>query len=158
MEHFEVSHATLVVSCTETHIAQLPGKISKFCWRAPTVSLWQHTMQNFNPLAPAASEQFAWTDTWTFFYPRATMKFQFKNFWPRLVWVEFLLLGSGQPSLVWHLAYGKFPLKIPNFSIFCPSGQKNLIRKGQKVSGSKPGRHLIYCGSKVCSGRDRAHL
>jgi len=31
--------------------------------------------------------------------------------------------------------FGKYPLNIPNFSIFVTSGQKNLIRLGQKISG-----------------------
>jgi len=59
---------------------------------------------------------------------------------------------SGQVS---HLWFGLeiFPLKIPNFSMFLPLGQKNLIGSGQKVPGSKTGQPLIYCGSKVCSGQ-----
>jgi len=32
---------------------------------------------------------------------------------------------------------GKFPLKIPDFSIFSNRIKKNLIRSGQKVPGSK---------------------
>jgi len=49
--------------------------------------------------------------------------------------------------------FGKFPLKMSNFSIFFPSDQKNRFGSGRKVPGSKPGRPLIYCGSKVSSGR-----
>jgi len=41
------------------------------------------------------------------------------------------------------LGLENFPLKIPNFSIFCPSGQE--------TPGSKIGRPLINCGSKVCT-------
>jgi len=69
--------------------------------------------------------------------------------------------GSGSkifhPGRVSHLWFGfefqKFPLKMSNFSTFSPSGQKNCFRSGQKVPGSKPGRPLIYCGSKVSSGQ-----
>jgi len=52
--------------------------------------------------------------------------------------------------------FGKFSLKTSNFAIFFPFGQKNLICLGQKVPGSKAGRPLIYCGSKVSSGRVRS--
>jgi len=60
---------------------------------------------------------------------------------------------------VWfgHLWFGfgirNFPLKIPIFSIFFTSGQKNLCGLGQKVPRSKMGWPLIYCGSKVCSSQ-----
>jgi len=63
-------------------------------------------------------------------------------------------VGSGRVSHLWFgLEFGKFPLKTSNFSIFYPSGQKNCFGSGRKVPGSKPGRPLIYCGSKVSSGR-----
>jgi len=42
---------------------------------------------------------------------------------------------------------------MSNFSIFCPLGQKNLFGSGRKVPGSEAGQPLIYCGSKVSSGR-----
>jgi len=74
-----------------------------------------------------------------------------------LTWVGSVfgvLGGSGQPYL-WF-GVGKFPLKIPNFSIFFPSDQKNHIGLGQKVPGSKTGQPLTYCGPKVCSGWVRA--
>jgi len=67
-------------------------------------------------------------------------------------------IGSGRVSHLWYgYGFGKFPLKLSNFSIFCPSG-KNVIGSGQKVPGSEPGRPLINCGSKVCWGCVRAHL
>jgi len=66
-----------------------------------------------------------------------------------LTWVNFLLLWSCQPHL-WF-GFGKFALKILNFSIL-------FIGLGQKVSGSKTGRPLNCCGSKVCSSRAKAHL
>jgi len=62
---------------------------------------------------------------------------------------------SGQPSMA---LFGKFPLKMLNFSIYFPSGQKNLFRSGKKVPRSNGGQPLIFCGSKVCSGWVRAHL
>jgi len=43
-------------------------------------------------------------------------------------------------------------LKNVSFFNFFPLSQKNLFGLGQKVFGSKAGRPLIYCGSKVCSG------
>jgi len=68
-------------------------------------------------------------------------------------------VGSGWVSHLWFgYGFGKFPLKMSNISIFSPLGKKNVIRSGQKVLGSEPGRPLIYCGSKVCPGRVRTHL
>jgi len=63
-----------------------------------------------------------------------------QNFW----------LGSdrGHPSFV-----SKISPKNPKFFNLLPSSQKNLIRSGQKVPGLKTGWPLVYCGSKVCSGR-----
>jgi len=52
-----------------------------------------------------------------------------------------MLLGSGQVS---HIYVWKISLKIPNFSIFFFLGQKKPNRVG-----SKTGRPLIYCSSKV---------
>jgi len=70
-----------------------------------------------------------------------------------------IFCGSGRVS---HLRFGfefqKFALKMSNFSIFSPSGQKNLFGSGRKVPGSEAGQPLIYCGSKVSSGQVRAHL
>jgi len=65
-------------------------------------------------------------------------------------WVNFLLIELGQASHLWF-GFGKFPLKIPNFSISLPQVKKNLFWPGQKVTQSKPGWPLIYCGSKVRS-------
>jgi len=77
--------------------------------------------------------------------------------WKSYQWVrvkKILLLGSGRVSHLWFgYRFGKFPLKMPNFSIFCPSGKKNVISLGRKVPGSGLGWPLFYCGSKVCSGR-----
>jgi len=64
-------------------------------------------------------------------------------------WVNNLWFGS---------SFGKFTLKIPNFSIFCLQVKKNIFGPGQKAPGSKTGWPLIYIGSKVCSGWVRAHL
>jgi len=63
-------------------------------------------------------------------------------------------VGLGCVSHLWFgFEFGKFPLKMSNFSIFFPSDQKNLFGSGQKVTGSKVGQPLIYYGSKVSSGR-----
>jgi len=67
------------------------------------------------------------------------------------VQVNFLWLGLGQPFMVWVWIWKI----LPNFSIFCPSGQKKI---SSERSGSEAGQPLIYCGSKVSSGRVRAHL
>jgi len=71
-------------------------------------------------------------------------------------WVNFLWLGlgwvrSGQPSMIWVWVW-KIPPK--NIKFF----KKNLFWFGQKVPGWKAGRPLIFCGSKVSSGRVKAHL
>jgi len=70
------------------------------------------------------------------------------------------LTRVGRISRLWFgFGFGKFPQKISNLSIsICPLGQKNLIGSGQKVPVSEPGRPLIYCWSKVCSGRIGSHL
>jgi len=60
---------------------------------------------------------------------------------------------SGQVRhLCFGLGIGKFPLKITNFSIFSLPVKK-LFGPVQKVTRSKTGGPLIYCGSKVCSGQ-----
>jgi len=69
-------------------------------------------------------------------------------------------MGAGQnlccSGWVSHLWFGfgikNFPLKSQIFQILALLVKKNLIGSGQKVPGSKQGQHLIYCGSKVCSG------
>jgi len=67
--------------------------------------------------------------------------------------------GSGWVSHYWFgVDFGKFLLKMANFSISFPLGQKNLFGSGQKVPGSKAGEPLIYCGSKVSSVQVRAQL
>jgi len=65
-------------------------------------------------------------------------------------------VGPGQPPL----GLENFPLKIPNFSIFFPSDQKNLIWLVQKIPGSKTHWPLIYtaAGQKYARGWARAHL
>jgi len=68
--------------------------------------------------------------------------------------------GSGQffCGLGWVAIYGlglnleNFPLKMSNLSTFFHLCQKNLFESGRKVPGSKAGRPLIYCRSKVSSG------
>jgi len=63
------------------------------------------------------------------------------------------LIGSGLVSHLWlGFEFGKFPLKISNFSIFYPSGQKILFGLGQKVPRSKAGWPLIYNAGWVGSG------
>jgi len=58
--------------------------------------------------------------------------------------VGSVFCGSGRVSHLWFgLESGKFPLKILNFSIFFPSGQKNTLRVGLKSTRVK-GRSAIY--------------
>jgi len=57
---------------------------------------------------------------------------------------HFFTAWVGSPTS----AFGKFPLKIQNYSIFFPFGSK--------ITGSRTGQPLIYCGSKVCYGRFRS--
>jgi len=64
----------------------------------------------------------------------------------------FLMVGLGQPPL--RLDHSS---QNPNFFNFYSLGQKNLIGSGKKIPGSKAGQPLIYCGSKLCSGRVRVH-
>jgi len=60
-----------------------------------------------------------------------------------------IVIGLGEN---WFgFGFGKYPLKISNFSIFFPPGQKNLFWLSQKVPGP-----LICCRSKVCLGWVRA--
>jgi len=63
------------------------------------------------------------------------------------------MFDSGQVNfLLLHLwfGFGKFPIKIPNFSIFCSSGKKKSHCVRSKSTQVKDGaRPLIYCGSKV---------
>jgi len=66
-------------------------------------------------------------------------------------------VGPGRVRNLWFgFDLGKFPLNMSNFSIFFCFGSKNIFGLGQKVSGSKAGRPLIYCGSKVSLGQVRA--
>jgi len=61
---------------------------------------------------------------------------------------------SDQVSHLWFGSeFGKFSLKMSNFSIFFPSDQKNLFGSGRKVLRSKACQPIIYCGSKVSSDR-----
>jgi len=78
-----------------------------------------------------------------------------------LTWVgsgQFFVaqVGSGQPFVVWVWIW-KFSPKNTKFFNFFPFESKK-IALGRIVPGSKPGQPLIYCGSKVSSGRVRAHL
>jgi len=65
-----------------------------------------------------------------------------------------IFCGLGWVSHLWFgFEFGKFLLKMSNFSIFSLWLKKNLFGLGRKVPGSKMGQPLIYCGSKVGSGR-----
>jgi len=69
-------------------------------------------------------------------------------------WVGSIFCGSGQVgSVIWGLGlnFKNFPLKCQIFQFFSLRIKKNCFGSGRKVPGSKPGRHLIYCGSKASS-------
>jgi len=118
---------------------------------------------------------------WVWFWKISLKKYQIFNFLPfgsikiSSGWVKgrstsYLLrvksmLGSGQGQSLtqgqfcWcHLwlgfGFGKFPLKIPIFSIFLASGQKKSLRVRSKSGGVK-GRltsHLQLVKSNACAG------
>jgi len=60
-----------------------------------------------------------------------------QKIWPGPGGVHFLLLGSGEPSLVW---VWKISPKNTKFSFFSPLGQKNLFRSGQKYAQAGSGK------------------
>jgi len=75
--------------------------------------------------------------------------------------VRSIFCGSGRVSHLWFgLEFGKFPLKMSNFSIFFPSGQKKLLRVGSESTQVKAGSasYLLRVKSKLGSGRVMAHL
>jgi len=59
-------------------------------------------------------------------------------------------VGSGQPSLVWVWIWNQ------NFSIFCPSGQKNVI--GSKSTRVKAGSVSYLLRIKSMFGSGQGHL
>jgi len=70
-----------------------------------------------------------------------------------------IFCGSGWFSHLWFgFEFGKFPLKMSNFSIFFPSDKKKSLWVGSESSQVEGGAASSYCGSKVSSGRVRAHL
>jgi len=75
--------------------------------------------------------------------------------------VYVVVMGLGQKFLTrvrsdiygLGLNFENFPLKCQIFQFFSLRVKKNCFRLGRKVPGSKLGRPLIYCGSKVSSGQ-----
>jgi len=71
----------------------------------------------------------------------------------------FVSEGSGQflvaqvGSAVFGLGLENYPLKLQNFSIFFPLGQKKSLRIGSKRTQVKGGLASYLLGVKVCSGR-----
>jgi len=68
------------------------------------------------------------------------------------------------PSWVSHLwfGFGRFPLKIPNFSIFLPSGQNKSHQVGSKSTRVKDGlasySYLLWVKNMLWSDWVRADL
>jgi len=79
-----------------------------------------------------------------------------------LTWVgssQFFLalVGLGRVSHLWFGSeFGKFPLKMSNFSFFFLLGQKNLSESTWVEGGSAS--YLLQVKSKLGSGRVRTHL
>jgi len=63
--------------------------------------------------------------------------------------------GLGQPFMVWVWIWKISPKNVKFSSLRI---KKNLFGSGWKVPRSKAGQPLIYCRSKVSSGRVRTHL
>jgi len=76
-----------------------------------------------------------------------------QKFWPGLGQVFVAWVGSGQPFMVRYWVWKISPKSIKFFNFFTFGSKKNLFGSGQKVPRSKAGQTLIYCGSKVSSGR-----
>jgi len=69
---------------------------------------------------------------------------------------QFFVLGSGRVSHVWFgFEFQKFPLKMSNFSIFFPSGQKKLLQVGSESTRVEAGSasYLLRVKSKLGLGR-----
>jgi len=75
-----------------------------------------------------------------------------QNFSPRSGQFFVEQVRSDQPSFVW---VWKISPKNTKFFSFFSFGSKKSLGWVKKVPGSKVGRPLIYCGSKVCSGGSR---
>jgi len=70
-------------------------------------------------------------------------------------------IGLGRVRHLWFgFEFWKFPQKTSNFSIFCPSGQKKLLRVRSESTRVEAGlaSYLLRVKSKLGSGRVRAHL
>jgi len=74
-------------------------------------------------------------------------------------------VGLGQVSHPWfEYGFGKFPLKMSNFSIFCPSGQKISLDQVKKYPGQRQFGLFFTAGQKyvgVWSGQGpslRCHI
>jgi len=74
---------------------------------------------------------------------------------PKVGRVKFLFLESGWVRHLWF-GFGKFPSKIPIFSIFCPLDLKNLSGLGQTYPGQSRVSLLFTVGQKYA--RVMAHL
>jgi len=74
---------------------------------------------------------------------------------------KFLLLGSRRVSHLWFgYGFGNFPLKMSNFLVFCPSGQKKCHCVGSKSTQvrARSASYLLWVKGMFGSGRVSAHL
>jgi len=86
-----------------------------------------------------------------------------QNFFTQVESGQFFVVqfGLGRVSHLWFgFEFGKFPLKMSNFSTFVLQGKKDLFGSCQKVSGSKArlASCLLQIKSKLGLGRITAHL
>jgi len=65
-------------------------------------------------------------------------------------------VGSGRVSHLWFgFEFGKFPLKMSNFSIFLPFGSKKSLQVGSESTrvGGGSASYLLWVKSKLRSGQ-----
>jgi len=80
-----------------------------------------------------------------------------KNFWPGSGPVNFFCSGWVR-QMVWVWIWKISPKNIKVFNFFPFRSKKISLGRVEKYLGRKGRQPLIYCGSKVSSGRVRAHL
>jgi len=64
-------------------------------------------------------------------------------------------VGSGQPLMVWDRIWKISPIKMPNFSIFFPSGLKKLLWVGSERTRVRAGSAFYLLRVKSKLGSDR---
>jgi len=127
-----------------------PGQVSHL-WFGFGFGKFPLKISNFSIFFPSDQKKSLWVG------PKSTQVKATKIKW------EVISVGSGSnnfdPGQVSHLwfgfGFGKFPLKISNFSIFFPSGQKKSLWVGPKSTQVKDGStsYLLQVKSMLGSGQ-----